>query len=169
MAMTATLQQAATATFSGGGTPFVLTVLNSGGAQVNVNSIQPFVTNASGAPLNSCPFNIGIVTAPGSAPSVPVAGGTQFSVPVPAGGSTVFTFNIQFFAPAIAPSGFATATPSFLVSANVQTSDGSVFVPPPLTVALNQPTWGVPGSPPNVVPVTGQLMFSAPASSALAL
>jgi hypothetical protein len=169
MAMTATLVQTETAILSSGGTTFVLTVANSSGSQVNVNSIQPTITTQNGLPLGpSLPCNIGAIVAPGSQPSVAQVGGSQFNVPVPATGSTIFTFNIQFFGPAI--NGGPTQPSSvFLVAATVQSSDGSVFSSNALIVDLNTPVWGQFGSPPNLVPVPGQLIFSTVANGGLAM
>lgn len=167
MAMTATLAQATNA-LMGAPTTFVLVVSNSGASQVNVNSIQPIITNPGGQPLPSLPCNVGAIVAPGSQPSVAQVGGSQFNVPVASAGSTTFTFQLQFFGQAINGTPSAAAQ-SFLVGATVQSSDGSVFGPVPFTVNLNSPIFGQPGSPPNLVPIAGQLIFDAPVASPLAL
>lgn len=168
MAMTATITQPRPA-IAGQPTYFILNVANSGVSQVSVNSVQQRVTNPAGGNLPGMPFNLGIVTAQGVSPSVPQQGGSQFNVPVPGGGSVNFSFTIQFYGPLV--TGTATQPQSqFLVSADIMTSDGSVFNPVPAPIIdLNTPIWGQPGSPPNIVPLTGQLNFSTLANSGLAL
>lgn len=165
MTMTATLTQALPA-IAGNDTNYVLTVFNSSGSAVNVNSINPTVTAPNGRPTTSC--LIGAIGAPPGF-STAIVGATQFNVAVPANGSTSFPYSIQFNGPLVTG---APATPAsqFVVGAVVQSSDGSVFTPPALTVNLNSPVYGLsPGSPPNTSPVVPSLNFTTPANSALAL
>lgn len=170
MAMTATITQVNNA-LPGQPTYFTVTISNSGATNVSLNALQPVVQNPlpTGAP-SAMPCNIGIVTAPGTAPSVPVAGGPQFNIPIVAGSSITLSFPIQFFGPLI--SGTPTQPYSlFQVTANIQTSDGSVFSPIPVPVlALNAPTWGLAASSYGLAPpATGQLDFFTPVNTALGL
>ena len=169
MAMTATITQV---NYMRAGEPcyFILNVANSGAVQVNVNSIQPIVTNQFGSGIGM-PVNIGIVTAPGIAPSLPVAGGPQFNVPVPASGNVNFTFPISFFGNLV-PGLPTQPQATFMVTANIQTSDGSVFTPAPVLVTdLNMAVFGVAGSNYNnlIAPLPGQLVFTTLTNTGLGL
>lgn len=164
MTMTATLQQTQTAQM-GMPTPFVLTVLNSSGAPVNVNSIQPFVTTLNGSPA-TCARAAGPWPTVGT--GIATVGGSQWNVQVPANGSVAFSFLVAFFGPAIT-GALADPVQQYYVTANVQTSDGSVFTPPPVLVAPNQPQLGVINAPAYTPPLYGQLNFLYPSQSSLAL
>ena len=96
----------------------VLTVSNSGGAAVNVTGIEPlaYITGATAIDKNACPVALGL----------PIGTGTNLVVP--AGGSTVFTWGANFFA----PSGSTT----YDVLAIVNSNDGSVFSPAAATVTV---------------------------------
>jgi hypothetical protein len=167
MAMTATLVQTKQANM-GSPCSFVLTVLNSdAGSAVNIYGMGIRVT-AGGLPATSC--NIGeIQVAPGlSTPNS--AGSNQYNIVVAPSGSVAFPFSVAFFGPAVA--GNNTNPQSvFNVFADIVTSDGATFTPPPLSVPLNMPTYGQPpGAPPNrTPPTTGALQFYAPQNSAFAL
>lgn len=162
MPMSAVLTQTGPATFMG--TPYNLAITNSGGTPLNLVSMQPMLQNPSGAP-SSAPYYV-------SQPYAVVgggAGGNGLGLQVPAGGTVNVPFEIQLFAHVVT-GGPATPVQTYLVTANLQMSDGTVFVPvTPAYLFLASPTLGQPGSPPDIVPSPGQLVFSAPSVSALAL
>ncbi len=165
MAMTAVLTQTSPA-LSGQPCQFILAVSNSGASTVTVQGIQPIVTGTDGVSLPPC--NIDGPYAPiGS--STAVVGATQFNVPVLASATVYFPFLVQFFGPLIVGGGRATPNNQFQVTANCIASDGTVFGPPPLNLALSEPVFGAGGSPPNPAFVVGQLNFAFRANSGLAL
>lgn len=166
MTMTALLRKPNHAVF-GQPTNFTLTVSNSGGSPVNVNSISISVTNPDGTLATAC--TVGPVVAPVGT-GLAAIGGYQFNVQIPNAGSYVFPFDCQFFGTAVTGSP-ATPQPTFLVSANILDSTGTTFSPPQLSVNLNRPVFGLPpGAPPNQVPsVYGGLDFSTPKNSGLLL
>jgi len=162
MAMSAALTQQYPATL-GNETNFTLAISNSAGTAVTVNTIQAMVLNGTGAPLPTMPFAIGQpVLSPAAG-----AGGTA-GIVVNATSTVYVTFTVQFFGHVVT-GGPATPSNVFLVGANLASSDGSVFSPGALTVALSSPTLGQPGSPPDPLPAIGQLIFSTPATSGLTL
>jgi hypothetical protein len=164
MTMTASLVQAQTAQM-GMGTPYVLTVSNSSGSPVNVNSILVVITTPSGntnvSAVTSGPF-------PTVGQGIAQVGGSQWNVQVPANGSYNFSFGVIFFGPATS-TYLAAPAQQYLVSANVQTSDGAVFTPPPVMTAVNQPQLGVINAPNYTAPNPGQLVFQYPSQSSLTL
>lgn len=165
MAMSALLTQQYQANF-GSPTNFTAAITNTSGATVNVNSIQPMATEKNGARAACC--NFGTVAAPPGT-SIAQVGGSQFNVAVLAGATVYFQFSASFFGGAVA-GATALGNNVYLVSVMCQSSDGSVFQSPSLSVELNQPQFGLsPGSPPNAPVVITSLNFAVPANTAFTL
>lgn len=162
MAMSAALTQTSPATFMG--TSFNLAITNTGASALNVMSCQVILLTSAGT-IALAPYYVSqFYSSVGGG-----AGGNGLGIQVGASATVNLPFEIQIFAHAVT-GGPATPSQNYIVTANIQMSDGTVFTPAaPAYLYLNAPTLGQPGSPPDVVPVVGQLVFSTSSASALAL
>jgi hypothetical protein len=162
MALVPVIAQSLPATF-GGDTPFILSVQNTGGTNVTVNSVQLFISSPTGQSSGALPYNISQpVISPAS------GGGGSAAVVITASSTSYFPFSCQFFG-FLYGGGPAQAVPQFLLTAQVTDSTGAISLSPGFEVTLSQPTLGQPGSPPAPSVAVGQLNFSVPASSNLLL
>lgn len=125
MAMTATLVVSPATVIINQAISCSLTVSNSGGAAVNVLSVQPNAIVHGSSPVDYVEASaLGVVNlGPGAV------------VTVPASGSVVYGFSVVFFAPSTGPIGAGTGT--FDIGALVSTSDGSNFTPTAQSVTVN--------------------------------
>lgn len=163
MALTCTLTQVSAA-LMGEPCRFTLKVQNPGGSTVFVRSLATQVIGADGRPAPS--VNVGkFVAAPNlsQATTQPY----QFNVPVTAGGTVYFQFNISYFAQSVGGSGAGASGP-FVTSVLVGSDEPATYTSTQIGVSVNAPQFGpAPGSPPNQRPSTGALQFYTPANSAL--
>lgn len=181
MTMTAVLTQSAPA-MMGQACTFVVAVKNSGASQVELLSMAPVVTSAALAPggslINtqalpvawqpSTACTIGPIVAPIGLGNAQV-GGSQFNVPVGAGATVYFSFQVSFFGPGIQGSP-AQPKAGFLITVECSADDGTSFIAPPLDVQLNMPQLGQQMAPQSqLIPPVGSLQFSTKANSALML
>lgn len=167
MAMTSTITQSQSAQM-GSPTTFVVAVINGGGGQVKIQSMQPTVKKPDGTLYTACTIGPLIATAQ---LGVAVVGGSQFNVPVAGSATVYFSFQVVFFGPAIL-GGPTQPSQTYLVdcinSYDDNTTSGCLS---PILGNLNQPSGGVVGggSPPNPTVLIGQLNYSSPLNSGLAL
>lgn len=145
----------------------VLTVSNSGVANVNVTGISPRMDRQSG----HRPVKFGeVFAAPGFSLSTSNSI-NQMSVSVAAGGSTVFSFSVIAFGGAVGTGLPVQPENLFYITADVVSDDGSEFSAPAQAYAPANPQFGQPpGSPPNANPAVfgGELQFNQASNSALA-
>lgn len=130
MSLSATLSLSASTLIINQPVTAFVTVSNSGGSVVNINSFTPLVTVTSGAIGTIAACATGVVDL-----------GPGATIGVPASGSLSFMFNVVFFAPSTGPIGAGTGT--YSISANIVGSDGEVVQPTAATITINpiaQPT-----------------------------
>jgi hypothetical protein len=128
MAMTATISCSPSAVQINQKVTATITVSNDGASSVNVQGIRLYANYTGG----------------GNAPQTSVAYGQPnlsagATVSVAASGSTVFPVDLVFFAPSTGLLGAGSGT--FDVSAQINSSDGSVFAPTATLVSVDQITF----------------------------
>lgn len=137
-------------------TTLQLTITNTSSTTAyTVSSVNVWATTTRGAPAVSCRIQ---------QPAPTVNGATD----VAASGTLVVPISAQFFGQPVVGVPSA-ANENFLVTAQVTYSDGSAIACSPLAVNLQDPIWGLIGSPPGPAFVISSLQFSTPANSGLHL
>ena len=159
MAVTSTLTQVAAAQM-GVPTTFVLAVTNGGASAVTVTSVLPVVRRPDGLPFGAC--RVGQVAAAGQ-----VGPNSQYNVSVGASSTTYFSFQVSFYGPVIEGSPTQPSM-AYVVDCVCAYSDNTSSTSP-LEGQINAPAFGEPGTPPDPVPLIGQLNFSSPVNSGLLL
>lgn len=163
MAIVPTIIQSLPAVF-GQDTPFVLSVQNTGGSAVVINTAQVGVNSPSAVPSTALPYNLGAIV-----PSLASGAGGSVATNIPGNSTAYFSFGIQFFGHAFG-GGLAKPVYQFQVGATVTDSNGVNYPATAIDVNLNRPIYGVlPGGPPGPAPLVGQLDFSVPYTSSLSL
>lgn len=99
-----------------------ITVSNSGAAAVSILDISPQLKQTGNTfPLDRSSYGAGPVAQPGN-------------IPVPAGGSEIFTMDIAFYTPSFILDGAVQTT--YDVGCLISAQDGSLFTPTPATVSI---------------------------------
>lgn len=124
MAMTATISLNPSTMNIGQQTAATLTISNSGGADVIMTSIEPTCIFTGALPQQTAACALGrCETGPG------------LNQTVPAGGTLIYTFTVNFFFPSTGIYGTGSGT--YSVGANCQSNDGSRFIPTAATITVN--------------------------------
>lgn len=143
---------------------FTLAITNGGGAAVNIYSIQPQIKRPDGQLHTG--HKVGVVAV---SPQLAAAntGANQFNVPVNASATVYFTFDVVFYGPVIT-GGPTQPSMAYVVDCLCSYSDGtSSGCLSPIQGSVNSPQFGTAGSPPDPVPLVGQLNFSTPLNTGL--
>lgn len=164
MAMTATISVVGNAIMNQPNT-CVVTVSNSGGSNVNVTGISPWVYNSQGATLVGAPVRVSdVFVAPGT--NSAGSGTNQLKVAVTAGGTATFIFSVVAYGPSVSSGFLAQPSQQYLVGADIVSDDGSEFaVSYPQIYAPALPGRGQAGGNTPDATAKGEMQFNQGANS----